>query len=329
MPDALSKTIPIWITVLNRLLFPENLEAGELRTPPDVVSESEHAQIEARLDQCLDQVRGLGLDLVSLRRKLNGKPMQVCWQRPPLSPHRPHADGDVNLVILCTASKQMSNETSATSDYVQGAADDAESWAFGLDAATFWKHEEELRAASEDELPLLISTHMQRVRQGMATRAPILVQPTSHLWVGTNEMAASVGDQFDIIISCTTPADAAARGEKVNAGRYITLTCSPGKNGSRQLRTQICRLGAVPALLHATCKILVSCESGKDLSIGVALALLCTSCDDTGAWLARGVEATASTKMMIRKRLSWIMLSIPDANPSRATLQSVNAYLMG
>lgn len=46
MPDALSKSVPIWCCVVNRAVFGE----GELCTPPGVVSASEHAQIEARID---------------------------------------------------------------------------------------------------------------------------------------------------------------------------------------------------------------------------------------------------------------------------------------
>ena len=49
MPDALSKTIPIWCAVINRLLFSEIHESQKLRTPNDVVDASEHAHIEALL----------------------------------------------------------------------------------------------------------------------------------------------------------------------------------------------------------------------------------------------------------------------------------------
>ena len=50
MPDAISKTVPIWCAVINRIVFPEDPAAGKLHTPSQVVEGSEHAQIEARLD---------------------------------------------------------------------------------------------------------------------------------------------------------------------------------------------------------------------------------------------------------------------------------------
>lgn len=36
----------------------------------------------------------------------------------------------------------------------------------------------------------------------------------------------------------------------------------------------------------------------------------------------------AIDKQFIRQRLSWIVASKQDVNPSRATLQAVNAFLM-
>ena len=46
MPDALSKTVPIWCAVMNRFLFPQSNTSHRLHTPPNVVSKSEHTQIE-------------------------------------------------------------------------------------------------------------------------------------------------------------------------------------------------------------------------------------------------------------------------------------------
>ncbi len=50
MPDALSKTIPIWCAVMNRLLFPDQGQDIRLETPTTVVAPSEQSQIESRLD---------------------------------------------------------------------------------------------------------------------------------------------------------------------------------------------------------------------------------------------------------------------------------------
>lgn len=50
MPDALSKTVPIWSAVLNRALFPSATEYHPVRLPPDYLGASEEAQIESRIE---------------------------------------------------------------------------------------------------------------------------------------------------------------------------------------------------------------------------------------------------------------------------------------
>jgi hypothetical protein len=50
MPDALSKTIPIWSAVLNRALFPSETAYHAVALPPDYLGASEEAQIESRIE---------------------------------------------------------------------------------------------------------------------------------------------------------------------------------------------------------------------------------------------------------------------------------------
>jgi tRNA A64-2'-O-ribosylphosphate transferase len=54
MPDALSKTIPIWCCVINRAVFGAEIEHA-MYTPPQAVSSSEHAQISNRIDGFVQQ----------------------------------------------------------------------------------------------------------------------------------------------------------------------------------------------------------------------------------------------------------------------------------
>lgn len=119
------------------------------------------------------------------------------------------------------------------------------------------------------------------------------------------------------------------------------------KAASRALRTALpricefaCRflLAVVPGLpqqqpQHSS--ILIADESGgRDLAAGTALALLCWCFDDDDGRRVRGadpssrVERPVFNKDMIRARLGRIMTAMPDANPNRATLQSVNSFLM-
>jgi len=51
MPDALSKTIPTWCCVINRAVFgTRGKDEMRLFTPPQAVGESEHAQMEKKID---------------------------------------------------------------------------------------------------------------------------------------------------------------------------------------------------------------------------------------------------------------------------------------
>lgn len=107
--------------------------------------------------------------------------------------------------------------------------------------------------------------------------------------------------------------------------------------------------------------ICIACESGKDASVGVAVAALQILFDEEGRY--RGDESdgrfgtgesmssafvmgwdrisiltvdfsfvflreTAATKQSIRRRLEWIIASRPQANPSRTTLKRVNDFLL-
>lgn len=71
MPDALSKTVPIWCAVINRALaknLSKQLIDGwdkNLYTPPQVVSAQEHAQIEARLDHWADALAVCSFEHIS------------------------------------------------------------------------------------------------------------------------------------------------------------------------------------------------------------------------------------------------------------------------
>ena len=66
MPDALSKTIPIWCAVINLLLFEETHEMPELKMPKDVVGISEHAQIEALIHGFVKDVKVTNLQCPEL-----------------------------------------------------------------------------------------------------------------------------------------------------------------------------------------------------------------------------------------------------------------------
>ncbi|RMY48685.1 hypothetical protein D0865_07939 [Hortaea werneckii] len=355
MPDALSKTIPIWISVLNRLLFPSSpssttaSEAHNLHTPETHISPSEHSQILARIPSFVTALQTLHLDVPSLREKLKGKPLRPFFVTPSSDlvsvaeevREETNQDGNgYHPIILCTASSRESEEEAShhVSGYVQGAADDAEAWALGLDAQGFWENCEELLRSSEDGLPevigRIVAERKAEGRSGRGGRRPTRVDPCGNLAVASNAAAdeEGAGGEFDLVVSCSGVASSAL-GERWKK-RYLHLPISSsGKLGSRQLRKELPKLEQLRSLLRPESRLLVACETGKDLSVGVALALICLFYDSSGNLIipAEGErsETRVLNKEVIRQRLAWIMLSMPDASPSRATLQSVNAFLLG
>ena len=326
MSDALAKTIPIWVTVFNRLLFPDDPTWHALRTPVNVVSASEHTQIESRMDGFLASVKNLELNLKALRRKLRGKPMKVEWLGKQSS-HWPTLDPKprkFNVLILYTASGASSTCDQMGEKYVPGAADDSESWARGLEARTWWKHQGKLLKTNEDDLPGVIDELVRACQPRILPAPPVRIEPATLLWVGDNTSALT--QPFDVIIS------ASAEPEPVLADtfgtRYIHLRCGEGKVGSRDLRTQLPRIEMLRPVVHDTSRILACCPTGTDLAVGIALAVACRFCDADGA-LCQDGPVSHVTKNLIQQRLSWILISAPRTSPSRATLSSVNHFLFG
>ncbi|CAD6911785.1 unnamed protein product [Tilletia controversa] len=173
MPDALSKTIPIWCAVLNRasalVRRGSNIDKvggfDSLVTPERLVSRSEHAQIEARVEAWAKSLLDSDLkvpslpaslrpffvtpdtDLTLLSQEIENEtagvrpaPSQQSTTPPPFLP-----------VILLSASHARSQAlpssesaplgTGLNFEYVQGGGDDEENWAGGLTPALFWHPE--------------------------------------------------------------------------------------------------------------------------------------------------------------------------------------------
>lgn len=63
MPDALSKTVPIWCAVVNRALFPSETDYHAVEFPPEYLPASEESQIENRIDSF---VQSLMVPLLSM-----------------------------------------------------------------------------------------------------------------------------------------------------------------------------------------------------------------------------------------------------------------------
>ncbi|PYH77036.1 tRNA a64-2'-o-ribosylphosphate transferase [Aspergillus uvarum CBS 121591] len=348
MPDALSKTIPIWTAVLNRALFPDATAYHPVQFPPNFLPASEESQIERRIDGFVKDLTDLNLSLPSLRTQLS-RPIRLAWANrayfhPTTLTTSP--DGEFNLFVLCSASKRVHGAEVSAGGYIQGAGDDSESWALGLTPPLFWAHKEELLRRNEEDIPALIAELLAREKQGGAAgegerpeggaegSKAVRIVPSRNLYLGRAGDFANpkAGVGFDLVVDCNAkPAESATADEETQATQTMRLDlgCGPAKLGSRDLRKNLDRVREfVRETLsrNPEASVLVVCESGRDLSVGALLAILCLFYDEEGNFTP--TERKSIGKQFIRQRLAWITLCQPDANPSRSTLQSVNAFLM-
>jgi tRNA A64-2'-O-ribosylphosphate transferase len=329
MPDALSKTIPIWCAVVNSFLFPDASRCHVLHTPPQVVSQTEHAQISALLPSFLLALQALNLPLDNIKSQIS-KPLRPIWVTPEsnISP-TPTIFEDYHPIICCTVSRRVLGAEVSEGGYIQGAGDDTENWAHGLTPLVFWANRQVLLSTPESNLvesieKMLASTEAI-TSMGHGLRS---LNPCSQLLVGA--LCAAPPDQESDNLTIALHPQISDQSLWKTSPTRLDVGIGPHKLGSRNLRS------ALPLIVDfveeslsksTSHQIIVLCESGTDLSIGVALALLCLYCNDDGMFLPCKRPGIMG-KVFIRGRLSWISTSAPDANPSRATLQSINSFLM-
>ncbi|KAI1103539.1 initiator tRNA phosphoribosyl transferase [Jackrogersella minutella] len=340
MPDALSKTVPIWCCVLNHVLFPGIVAFHELYTPPNAVSESEHAQIESRIPENVASLRALCINLNALREQVK-KPLRPVWvtQESQLVPTDEVFD-DFYPIICCTSSRRVLGGEMSEGGYIQGAGDDTENWALGLTPPVFWPHVDVLLSTPEPALSDLVRSLVSDQTLHINPSTPKKI--ASCLFVGCLPLANSSSPSTCTIAVYPKTTDPSSW---VKTPLLMEVGVGKHKLASRNLRLALPDISDfVRHFLEQTTdhspseepdadssaprKILIACENGKDISIGVALALLCQHGDSEGNFSPRS-PSTGHTKSDIRVKLSRIMTSFPEANPSRATLQSVNSFLMG
>jgi tRNA A64-2'-O-ribosylphosphate transferase len=324
MPDALSKTVPIWCSVMNRVLFPERLDSHELYVPPKVVSDSEKAQIEDRLTRFAIELKELQLDITELARKAM-KPLRPLWiTRDSDLPEEPFRFDSFHTIVLCTSSRRVVGAEISENGYIQGAGDDNESWSEGLSPPLFWKHKDTLLNTPEEGLPKFIQKLIDEEKHVPSSKAFQQVQKASNIYIGTLQDIPLIDlDNRDLVISCG-PTEQPLLHKK----NHLHLNCRLKKLGSRDLRTELPRIVPFLRSCQSTSRIYVACSDGKDLSVGISLAIICLCFDEEGNFdLAQSGKSSIANKTYIKQRLSWITTSIPEANLSGTTLQTVNGFV--
>lgn len=344
IPDALSKTVPIWCAVINRAVarrFPVASTSdwdNALYTPPSAVSNQEHHQIENRLDNWAEALIQSSFTLPKLPC-----PLRPLWITPATTtfPSLPTEGREFLPVVCVSASRQIEygiDRRSVGFSYIQGSGDDHELWSMGLTPELFWKHKHDILEASRAELPHLISTLVSRRHSRSDGNAPtpitmidghvlicaisdLLSEALMRTYDLTNTVfllltsrVAEQDDAFPIFSSETT---------------ILQVQVIEGKKGHTHFLEEVLPRSMDYIrrhLLHGK-RVCVACNTGQDISVGVALSALQQFFDDNGKYAAIELDIPPNKKS-IRTRLEWIISSRPLANPSRTTLKRVNEFFL-
>ncbi len=208
-----------------------------------------------------------------------------------ISEHPPSFD-HFHPVVCCTASRRVDAADAADAAYVQGAGDDSESWARGLTPALFWANYEALLTTEGDEALALLMERLvktTRSRSDAGGGGATLIKPTKGVHVGAlDDIQPASEDKYDCVVACSVmvPEGLDERWRK----KVLHLKCGIGKLGSRDLRRELSKVTAFITSRVSAAKtgpaILVACRSGRDLAVGVALAVLCLFFDSDGTFTA-------------------------------------------
>ncbi|KAH7318362.1 tRNA A64-2'-O-ribosylphosphate transferase [Stachybotrys elegans] len=327
MPDALSTTIPIWCAVLNRALLPDHPLSSQLFLPP-YLPPSTHSQITALIPSFVASLRALNLSLPTCLTK----PLRPFWITQDSFLAEEPVDcifEDYRPIICCTASRRVVGGSEMDEGgYIQGAADDTENWAHGLTPVIFWSHSTELLETPEAELPSLIAQLVKEYTAEQNASEQPTTKLTSCISVCPLPMAAPEKDEICHIALTTSTTD---KTTWVKSPKYMEIGLGKSKTASRNLRLalpDICRFASkFLAAQGSSAQIIIACESGRDLSVATALALFCYFFDEQDNFRVPD-DNVSFTKTQIKIKLASIMTAYPGANPNRATLQSVNSFLM-
>ncbi|WVQ79955.1 hypothetical protein IAT38_002056 [Cryptococcus sp. DSM 104549] len=343
MPDGLSKTVPIWCTVINMAMamrHPAREWDTNLYLPPQIVPATERSQIESRLKGWAEAL-----------------------------------EGDEIPSVTTVGERRVGFE------YVPGGGDDDELWARGLSPTVFHAHKRKLLATERQDLPsfvdgLIESTassldpHLSSSLSGMTLTSSIgIPTPSSLLALSLGPPSADpptpwayAQSPFTVLVvevdkyPKSTPyaiqsetrlvfavpsaksdgkAYAGALGElvewvrqKVGQGEGVILKPGSMADLVTALRARLDEDELASSTLDPTIPPPAPADARK-LIIPLAVVLLC-SIPRTS--LQPSAEAAAPpppiTKAAIAEKLHSLISIWPDGNPPRAALKRVNEILM-
>ncbi|EGD77190.1 hypothetical protein PTSG_08283 [Salpingoeca rosetta] len=381
LPDSFSRTVPMWCAVMNRLhdiLYgdcrgdaDDSVDHGkvgapdwdtQLHCPPTTVPQQELCQMQDLLDARVHAVLESGVDL-SLLKNLR-KPLRATWVTTETA--RAHeaasrSDGDTStlelehvdrtkytaIVCLC-ASEPVDIEQRRGYVYVQGAADDEETWSMGLTPRLFWQHKTDLLDGDSDtcgdRVRALVSQQMCSGVEAMtpdvlADRDLILAHATTHqigttnLFIGNRFAAAHPWclEIFDAVVVCLLPSELPHQPQHRS---ILPVRMPAGKRHKKELEDHLEQvLLFVRHHLAQDHRILVASGDSNDRAPTVATAVLAAffTPDLSVNWIGGAppdIHQPQLTKQDFTRALHCIRQRVPSACPSRHNMRKLTSFFL-
>ncbi|KIY69804.1 initiator tRNA phosphoribosyl transferase [Cylindrobasidium torrendii FP15055 ss-10] len=338
MPDALSKTLPIWCTVVNTAIAQRyNIELStwdsRLFTPPNVVSAQEHAHISGKIDAWATALASSSYPLPRIP-----VPLRPIWITPSTTDFPDVSSwNEYGLPLVCVSASRFVEEglerRAGGYSYIQGSADDHEMWAMGLTPDLFWANHTALLGCQHDELEAMVRQVVLDASFHRIKRNPpsAIAKTGGRLWLCANDdldaatMGASSSKAYVIIHSTPSPPISLT----FEGTGHLLLHVPGGKKGSSVFREDVLPKSTHfigTALAHGQ-DVCISCDTGNDLAAGIVLVCLQLFFDDDGSY-ETGSRRAMGNKQTLQTRLEWIISDRPSANPARTTLKRINEFLL-
>jgi len=255
---------------------------------------------------------------------------------------------------------RSSSQRSRDYIYVQGAADDQESWSLGLTPEMFWKNVKRILCASKDEIEGVVRDVVNASRQqkidevqwgyeireefpqkSSALKDTFFFIANSGIAIGSSIEGTtnSVWETFDAVLNCSpwnyailTPKETTNENdtEKEREGRlrqYIHLPTLEGKKDKNKLSKILPdTLEFIEKHLNCSHRILIHCYQDISTAFCVCLAVFAKYFDLNGERLRS--NRTTIDKKLLRSLSLFISKFCPEARPSRAMMNDIHRYFM-
>ena len=295
LPDSLSRTVPIWMCVLNRVvakyrhdmqLPPLSHWDTALYTPAWLVSEEEHSIICNLLDDRVESLYTSGA-IVNCKRLVETlvKPLRPYLITPDRGMDSDLVVDPAYFAIICTSCSTLSPRLEKLSfDYIPGAGDDDKSWARKLTPRLLWENMEDIVDAVDCNAAIdsvvakdRMDNHCWEEHPGDSCYDAI---GDTGIFIGSRRAGRPLDcwDMFDAVLAVTDLEYDEMKETLPDEKYYLQLPVKEGKRDRSELERWL-PVGIAFVALHRSKRILIHCAQGKDRSVAVAMACITLLCD--------------------------------------------------